>query len=501
MRIFTIVGLAVLGVTLALTVRSFRPELALLIGVATGIAVLLSVVGELTGVIDALRAAARQYGVDEGYLGVLLKIIGIAYLAQFGVQICRDAGESAAAAKVELAGAAADGAGGEAAEIGVTAESGLGTGDPGAAAEEGDLSIEDGVNAWLGELDLAAWQAFLASLPQDVRALWADADLETLVGEWASGGMDGAPDALLRQLGGVLLGQARASAGLLLTLLGLAFLTALVQALTAGREAGVQDAAGFVCRCFSLSAVLAASLSPVTLVLSCMDTLAAFMELALPALTLLLTAVGGVASAGVFQPAMTALCGTVTGAMRGAVVPLAVAGGVMGLVGALSARVRMGETAGLLKRLAKWLTGAVSALYLGATAVRGMAAAAYDGVAIRTAKYAASSLVPMVGGMVSGTMDTMLGCALLVKNAAGLAAILLTLSVVLLPLMRLAVQMLLLRAAAALAEPLSGAQLPAMFSAAADMLSFLFAATLAVALMFLVTVALMTGLTGLAMVA
>ena len=104
MRIFTIVGLAVLGVTLAVTVRSFRPELSLLIGVSTGIVVLLSVVGELTGVIDTLRTVAQQYGVDDGYLGVLLKIIGVAYLAQFGVQICRDAGESAAAAKVELAG-------------------------------------------------------------------------------------------------------------------------------------------------------------------------------------------------------------------------------------------------------------------------------------------------------------------------------------------------------------------------------------------------------------
>ena len=104
MRIFTIVGLAVLGVTLAVTVRSFRPELSLLIGVSTGIVVLLSVVGELTGVIDTLRTVAPQYGVDDGYLGVLLKIIGVAYLAQFGVQICRDAGESAAAAKVELAG-------------------------------------------------------------------------------------------------------------------------------------------------------------------------------------------------------------------------------------------------------------------------------------------------------------------------------------------------------------------------------------------------------------
>lgn len=104
MRIFTIVGLAVLGVTLAVTVRSFRPELSLLIGVSTGIVVLLSIVGELTGVIDTLRTVAQQYGVDDGYLGVLLKIIGVAYLAQFGVQICRDAGESAAAAKVELAG-------------------------------------------------------------------------------------------------------------------------------------------------------------------------------------------------------------------------------------------------------------------------------------------------------------------------------------------------------------------------------------------------------------
>lgn len=104
MRIFTIVGLAVLGVTLAVTVRSFRPELSLLIGVSTGIVVLLSVVGELTGVIDTLRTVAQQYGVDDGYLCVLLKIIGVAYLAQFGVQICRDAGESAAAAKVELAG-------------------------------------------------------------------------------------------------------------------------------------------------------------------------------------------------------------------------------------------------------------------------------------------------------------------------------------------------------------------------------------------------------------
>ena len=40
----------------------------------------------------------------EGYFSIVLKVIGIAYLTQFGSQLCADAGESAIAAKIELAG-------------------------------------------------------------------------------------------------------------------------------------------------------------------------------------------------------------------------------------------------------------------------------------------------------------------------------------------------------------------------------------------------------------
>lgn len=370
--------------------------------------------------------------------------------------------------------------------------------DPGQGEEQGepDISIEDGVDAWMGELDLKDWQAFLGTLPAEVQSLWAGVDLETMIGAWAQNGAGEGVEPLLAALSGLAAGEARSASGMLLLLLGLALLCGFVRALTAGKEGGVQEAAGFVCRCFALAAVLSTSLSSVALVLACMDALVQFMQIALPVLLLLLTAIGGVVSAGVFQPAVTMLCGTVTGVMRAVVVPFAVAGGVIGLVGSLGGRASMGEMAGLMKRVAKWIIGAASTLYVGTTAVRGMTAAAYDGVTMRTAKYAASSLVPMVGGMVSGTMDTMLGCALLVKNAAGLTAILLTVSAVLLPLLRLVVQMLLLRLASALAEPIAGSQLPAMFGAAADMLSFLFAATLAVALMFLVTIGLITGIGG-----
>jgi stage III sporulation protein AD len=56
---------------------------------------------ELTGL---LRYTAEQAGIGGGQFAIVQKVIGIAYLTQFGAQICADAGEGAIAAKIELAG-------------------------------------------------------------------------------------------------------------------------------------------------------------------------------------------------------------------------------------------------------------------------------------------------------------------------------------------------------------------------------------------------------------
>ena len=47
---------------------------------------------------------ASQVGFESGYIKLILKVIGIAYTAQFGAEICRDAGEASTASKIELAG-------------------------------------------------------------------------------------------------------------------------------------------------------------------------------------------------------------------------------------------------------------------------------------------------------------------------------------------------------------------------------------------------------------
>ena len=102
-------GLAAFGLTgtfLALVLKKENPQFALLTALATGVLLFLQIcspLGESLGRFVGWQMA-EQAGVAEGYFGIVLKVIGIAYLSQFASQICADAGEGAVAAKIELAG-------------------------------------------------------------------------------------------------------------------------------------------------------------------------------------------------------------------------------------------------------------------------------------------------------------------------------------------------------------------------------------------------------------
>lgn len=95
---------SIVAASLALLVRAHRPEMALQISAIAGILLLLFALTKLTGVVDGLGVLIERYGLNTEYIGILLKIIGIAYLTQFAAQLCKDAGESALSAKVELGG-------------------------------------------------------------------------------------------------------------------------------------------------------------------------------------------------------------------------------------------------------------------------------------------------------------------------------------------------------------------------------------------------------------
>ncbi|AUG57670.1 MAG TPA: stage III sporulation protein AD [Ruminiclostridium sp.] len=104
MEIFQIVILAVVATLIIMVLKVQRPEIALQISIITGVIIFFVVLGKTSAVIELLKTYADKANIDTVYFSTLLKIIGIAYIAEFGSEICKDAGESAIASKVELAG-------------------------------------------------------------------------------------------------------------------------------------------------------------------------------------------------------------------------------------------------------------------------------------------------------------------------------------------------------------------------------------------------------------
>ena len=104
MDAFKVAGIAAITAILALTVRSFRPELGGQVAAAGGMVLLLMILPETAGISEGLKKLAADYGLDGGVLGVAAKVVGIAYITQISADICRDANEPTLASRTELCG-------------------------------------------------------------------------------------------------------------------------------------------------------------------------------------------------------------------------------------------------------------------------------------------------------------------------------------------------------------------------------------------------------------
>jgi len=104
MEIFKIAGLGIAAAAIAVFVKNWKPELAMQVSLSATIVILITIFPYLKTAINMLKDISGQTGLDNSQIGLVLKVVGIAYISQFASELCRDAGENAVATKIELAG-------------------------------------------------------------------------------------------------------------------------------------------------------------------------------------------------------------------------------------------------------------------------------------------------------------------------------------------------------------------------------------------------------------
>ena len=98
----TFIGLV--GGILAMTVGQYRKEFGVLTGLSCAVIIFLYIAEMLGNIVSGMNGIIEETGVDIKYFTAVIKVVGIAYITQFGSEILRDCGENAIALKLELTG-------------------------------------------------------------------------------------------------------------------------------------------------------------------------------------------------------------------------------------------------------------------------------------------------------------------------------------------------------------------------------------------------------------
>lgn len=106
MDIFRIVGIAIISTAICILLNQYKPEYAMVVSLACGVLLFSMIIVSLLPAFQAMTDLMNRANINTGYAKAIIKTLGICYVTQLASDSCKDAGQSAIASKVELAGKA-----------------------------------------------------------------------------------------------------------------------------------------------------------------------------------------------------------------------------------------------------------------------------------------------------------------------------------------------------------------------------------------------------------
>lgn len=102
MESFYFVGFAVGAAFLSALIKRLEPTMAAFLSLGACLMLMIGAGDSLATITSSVHALAQKTPLDSAYISLLLRIVGIAYIAQIGAQACRDAGSANIGDHVDL---------------------------------------------------------------------------------------------------------------------------------------------------------------------------------------------------------------------------------------------------------------------------------------------------------------------------------------------------------------------------------------------------------------
>lgn len=214
------------------------------------------------------------------------------------------------------------------------------------------------------------------------------------------------------------------------------------------------------------------------------------MAILFPVLMSLMSITGSVVSVGIYQPLVAVLTNGVGIIFSKVIYPIFLLSFIFVILNSLSSRVKLNKFNSFLGSCFKWIVGFVFTLFAGFLTIQGISAGRYDTISLKATRFAMKSYIPIIGGYLSDGLDYILLSGLLIKNAIGVAGLILLISTILVPIVYILVLKLGLQFVAGVIEPVGDSKISGLCDDLSKILVYPIVVILALSFMFLLAVGL-----------
>lgn len=309
------------------------------------------------------------------------------------------------------------------------------------------------------------------------------------------------PTELLNQGINHFLKETRESADIMVTLIVLGALSGVLAVLKNSiRDPKTAEGAFFACFTLMTAVAVKAFALAMGYAADVIQNMTDFITKLSPLFMGLLASSGAIASAAAFHPILSGAVYVITVIIKQCIFPLVQFGAVLSIVNNVSGRVQISGFNSLVHSSTKWILTAVLTIFAGITALYGFSTPVLDGVSARAVKFAVGSLVPVVGGLLTDAVETVVGGTLVMKNAVGTAGMIAVCAMCIVPVMKIAVISLMFKFTGAVLEPMADSRITGLIQDISSAVTTILAVVITVAVLFMICISIILASTNMAAV-
>lgn len=211
-----------------------------------------------------------------------------------------------------------------------------------------------------------------------------------------------------------------------------------------------------------------------------------YTNILIPLLVSLMVYTGSIVTSSLLEPIVIFTINFISNIIQNILIPTTMVFSSLIIISKISDRVQIESLTKMFKSGITWFLGIILTIFVGVVSLEGTMTSSVDGVTAKTTKAIVSSAVPVVGKILSDSVDTVLGAGIVLKNAVGFIGVLVIIGICIMPIIELFTITVSYKLLSAIIEPIADKKIVELLNQIADIYKIFIAILFSLSIMLII---------------